>query len=621
MDKQQQTEQFEYRAEMRQLLHLIIHSLYTHPEIFLRELISNASDALNKVRFLQLTQSETQNESADPELPLTIKIETDENTRTFSIEDSGIGMTRDELIERIGTVASSGTLEFLERMKKDNAAIDGNLIGQFGVGFYSVFMVTDEVVIETRHASTGSLPWRWRSGGEGTYTIEEGSRETRGTKISFVLKEEAKEFASDWRIKSIIKKYSNFVDFPIFHGAEQLNAVSALWHRSKDDMKEDELKEFYKFISNDWEDPLGHLHVAIEGRVNFKALLFVPKKAPLRLFDPKDHKGLHLYSSKVFISDDCDELLPEYLRFLKGVVDTEDLPLNVSREVTQSSPVTAKIREVLTGRVLAMLEEWAKNETEKYDEFFRQFGQLFKVGLNVDFTNRDRLVELMRFETTTTGQGKTTSFNGYFSRMKPDQNDIFYLAGEHRDALMRNPKLEYFLKNDIEVILLTDPMDPFTLATLPEYEKKKLVSIEQAGIEMTAPLDENEEMDKNSAEKLILAFKEVLGDSVADVIESKRLVSSAATLVFGKDGGNLQMERMMKMMDANYEGAKRILEINMSHPLVRNLSRINSAHSDDALVRTCILQLYEGALLMDGSLGSTADFVARMTGLMEKATA
>ncbi len=611
------TQEFEYRAEMRQLLHLIIHSLYTHPEIFLRELISNASDALNKVRFMQLTQADAVDADVSPAIRITI----DEKERTFSIEDTGIGMTRDDLIERIGTVASSGTLEFLERMKKDNAAIDGNLIGQFGVGFYSVFMVTDEVTIETRHAAPGAQAWLWRSAGEGTFRIEDGTRETRGTRISFTLKEDAAEFATTWRLTSIIKKYSNFVDFPIFVGDEQVNSVSALWHRSKDDLKEEELTEFYKFISNDFEPPLGHLHVAIEGRVNFKALVFVPATAPLRLWDFREEKGLHLYTNKVFIQDDCRDILPDYLRFLKGVVDTEDLPLNVSREVTQSSPVTAKIREVLTGRILTLFEEWAKSDTEKYDTFWKHFGSMFRIGLNSDFANRERITELVRFETTTTDGGATTSFNGYVSRMKPDQNDIYYLVGEHRDVLLRNPKLEYFTSNHIEVILMTDPVDPFTLASMHEYDGKKLVSIEQSDIDVRSAETEGEKVEGGEAEKLIAVIREVLGDRVEDVVESKRLVTSAVTLVLGREGGSVQMERMMKMMDANYKGAKKILEVNMGHPLIRNLARINADHSDDALVASSITQLYDGALLIDGNLDATADFVARMTEFMERATA
>jgi molecular chaperone HtpG len=609
-------EQYEYKAEMRQLLHLIIHSLYTHPEIFLRELISNASDALNKVRFMQLTGATV----ADPDAKLGITIDVNEERRTISIEDTGVGMTREDLVDRIGTIASSGTLEFLKKMKEQNAAVDGNLIGQFGVGFYSVFMVTDEVTIETRHADPDAKGLRWKSGGEGTYTIEEIDRKARGTRIFFTLKEEAKEFAQQYRISGIIRKYSNFVDFPITLGLEQVNKVSALWHRSKDDITPEELTEFYKFVSNDWQDPLGHLQLSIEGRVNFKALLFVPKTAPVRFVDLRDEKNLHLYSNKVFIQDDCKELLPDYLRFLRGVVDTEDLPLNVSREVTQSSPVLAKIRDVITGRILTMLEEWLRNEPAKYDEFFQKFGMLFKTGVNEDFSHRDRIIDLLRIETTKTEKGAFTSLREYVQRMQADQKEIYYLSGDTREAVERNPKLEYFQKKGLEVILLTDPVDVFVVPSVNEYDQRKLVSVEKADLNIGKDDEPADALSKKEAKSLLEVFRQTLGDAVEDVTESKRLVDSAATLVTGKDGMDAQMERMMKMMDTNYTGSKKILEINLAHPLIRNLATLHAADGESAFVRDCIRQIHAGALLIEDTLDTPADFVRRMTEIMERAT-
>lgn len=613
----QKAEEFEYKAEMKQLLHLIVHSLYTHPEIFLRELISNASDALKKIRFRMLTDTKV----VDPEAALKIQIELDSKKQTLSIEDSGIGMTKDELISEIGTVARSGTLEFLQQMQKNKKPVDANLIGQFGVGFYSVFMVTDEVTVETRHADPDSRGYRWKSAGQGKFTVEEIQKANRGTKISFKLKDEYKEFSEEYRVKEIIKKYSNFVDFPIFVGKEEVNRVSALWHQPKDQIKEEELTEFYKFISNDFSPPLGHLHISIEGAVNFKALIFVPETAPPFLFKEHLEKSLQLYSNKIFIQDDCKELLPEYLRFLKGIVDTEDLPLNVSREVTQASPAMAKIRSVLTGKILGFLDDWAKNDRNKYEKFYKNFGPVFKTGVNTDFGNKEKIINLLRFESTKVGKNELTSLEDYVSRMKKDQKGIYYLSGENREAVERNPNLEYFKKNDLEVLLLTEPFDVFIVPSLHEYDKKPLKSIDKADLDLKHDeKDQKEALSENLAKSLIEVFKKTLGDKVEDVIASKRLVDSAATLVIGKEGMDKQMEKMMKMMNQDYTASKKILEINLSHPLIKNLGKRILADASDIILRNSILQVYEGALLLEGDLTSPTDFVSRMTELMVEAT-
>ncbi len=610
-------QKYEYQAELKELLHLIVHSLYTHPEVFMRELISNASDALNKVRFRMLTDKDI----LDAEADLEIRINVDSKEHTISIEDSGIGMTKEDLIKRIGTVASSGTVEFLKELQKDKKNLDAQLIGQFGVGFYSVFMVTDEVVIETRHADKDSVGLRWKSDGKGSFTIEEIDKPRRGTKIYFKLKDDAKEFAEEHRIKHIIQKYSNFVDFPIKLNNETVNRVEALWHKNKSEIKEEELNEFYKFISNDFQDPLGHLHLSIEGAVNFKALVFIPQSAPPVMFRPEEERGLHLYSNKIFIQDDCKDLLPDYLRFVRGVVDTEDLPLNVSREVTQSSPVMAKIRQTLVNKILALLEDWAKNEPSKYETFYKNFGPIFKLGVNSDYSNRERLIELLRMESTMTEKGHLTSLKDYVSRMNTDQKEIYYLSGESRDLLEKNPNLEYFTKREIEVLLLTDPVDVFVIPSIGEYDKKPLKSIEKADLDLEKDQDDQtERLNENLTKSLIEVFKETLGDRVEDVIESKRLVDSPATLVVGKEGLDPQMERMMKMMQKDFSGSKRILEINTAHPLIKNLSRLNMGNSTDPLLRKSILQLYEGALLIDGNLSSPTDFVNRMTEIMIEAT-
>ena len=609
-------EEFEYKAEMKQLLHLIVHSLYTHPEVFLRELISNASDALNKIRFRMLTDKRV----VDKNAPLKIQIDVDSKKQMFSIEDTGIGMTKEELISEIGTVAHSGTLDFLKNMQKEKKAVDANMIGQFGVGFYSVFMVTDEIIVETRHANADSKAYRWKSSGEDKYLIEEIDRKERGTKIYFKLKEEAKEFAEEYQVKDIIKRYSNFVDFPVYVGKEEINRVGALWHRKKDDIKKEELDEFYKFITNDFSPPLDHLHLSIEGVVNFKALVFIPDRAPLPFLPIEEEKSLQLYSNKILIMDDCKDLLPDYLRFLKGVVDTEDLPLNVSREVTQSSPAMAKIRQTLTGKILSHLEDLANSDKKKYEEMYRKFSHIFKRGIHSDFSNKDRIVNLLRFGSTKSEEN-LISLKEYVERMAEKQKEIYYITGDDKELLKRNPNLEYFTKNEIEVLMLTDPLDIILIPYVNEYEKKPIKSIEKADIDLKQDDKKKKEaLAENLSKSLISVFKETLGDRVEDVIESKRLVDSPVTLVVGKEGVDMQMEKMMKMMNKDYTGQKKILEINTTHPLIKNLSTINLKDSKDPVLRSSILQLYEGALLVEGNLTSPSEFVKRMFEIMEQAT-
>ena len=616
-DKLEALEEFEYQAEMKQLLHLIVHSLYSHSEVFLREVISNASDALNLVRFRQLTDKNI----VSPNAPLRISISVDSKTQTFSIADTGIGMTKEDLVSRIGTIASSGTVAFLERLKEEGKPFDANMIGQFGIGFYSVFMVTDQVVIETRHADPGSKGYRWESTGASKFTVEEFPREERGTKISFKLKDDAKEFSEEYRVNEIIKKYSNFADFPIHVNGEQVNTISALWQKNKNEVTDEDLEEFYKFISNDFNPILGHLHLSIEGQVNFKAMVFVPESAPFDFLRGEELKSLQLYANRIFIQDDCKELLPEYLRFVAGVVDTEDLPLNVSREVTQVSPIMGKIKNVLTGRILSLLEDWAKNDQEKYDKFFTNFGLLFKTGLSTDFGNRDRLIDLLRFESTKTEKGKLTSLKDYVAGMQEDQKEIYYLTGESRAAVELNPNLEYFRKRGIEVLFFIDPADIFNIPQLHDYDEKPIKGIETADLDLKS--DEESKADsltEDESKSLFSLFKETLGDKVEDVVESKRLVDSAATLVVGASGMDREMERMMKMMNQDIPGSKKILEINPSHPLIKNLAHIHENNGDESLLKSCILQVYEGALLIDGNMDSPTEFVARMTEIMAHAT-
>ena len=614
--------EFEFKAEMKQLLNLIVHSLYTNPEIFLRELISNSSDALNKIRFRRLTDSNI----IDPGAELSIKIEVDKDKNTFSIEDTGIGMTKDDLINRIGTVASSGTMEFLKLSKQqtaegkqEEAKLDGELIGQFGVGFYSAFMVTDEITLETLFADTDSKPYKWISKGEEKFTIDDCERANRGTKIYFTFKDEYKHYADAETIKSILHKYSNFVDFPISVNGEEINKVKPIWQRKKEEIKDDELNEFYKYIANDFQEPLGHLHISIEGNINFKAMVFIPQTSPPTIFSDMMNKSLQLYSKRIFIQDDCLELLPDYLRFLKGVVDSEDLPLNVSREVTQSSPVITKIRNVITGKVLSLLEDWANNDKEKYEKFHKTWSSLFKTGINTDYTNKDKLIELARYETSALEKGKFKSLKDYVTTMQSDQKEIYYLMGDSRELIEKNPNLEYFNKKGIEVIYLYDPVDVFTFPYIHTYDGKNIKSIDKADIDITKDEEIKKDSLKEEESKSLIEFiKAKLGDKVENVIESKRLVESPVSLVTGATALDPQMEKMMQYFDKDFTKSKKILEVNTSHPLIKNLHKLFEQSKEDEILTKSIDLLYESSLLIEGRTENPADYVKSVFEMLEK---
>lgn len=609
--KKQVKETFEYKAEMKQLLQLIAHSLYTHPEVFIRELVSNSSDALNKIRFKKLTEKNV----LQPDKELRIDIKIDEEKQTFSISDTGIGMTKENLVNQLGTVAKSGTSEFLEQLKKGKQKADGNLIGQFGVGFYSVYMVTDKISVKTRNYEDGSQGYKWTSKGDEKFEISELKKEDRGTQIYFKLKDEYKEFASEARVREILKKYSNFIEYPIYLNGEKINTVEAVWQKSKSDITTGEANEFYKFISNDYQDPFDYIHLDLEGVVSFKSLVFFPQTAPNNMFADDFRTTLHLYTNKVFIQDDAEWLLPDYLRFCKGVIDTSDLPLNVSREVTQHSPVMAKIKNIITGKILGEFESWAKNDVEKYNKFYKEFGTMIKTGLNSDFSNRDRLSKLLRFQTSK--RDELISFDQYVELADSEQKKIYYLSAESVDAAKRNPNLEYFTKNNIEVIFLTDPIDSFVIPQLYKYEEYELISIDKEEIKDDSTKDEE---TNESNDKVIAAIKEVLGDKISDVKESKRLVDSPCTVVAGKDGMDAHTERMMKMMDKNFEGGKKVFEVNMDHKILKNLSTLHSKNGIDAKFKNVVFQLYSSALLIEGELKNPSEYVANVYDLIEANT-
>lgn len=608
-------QEFEFVAEIRQLLDIIINSLYTHPEIFIRELISNASDALHKIRFKRLTEQNILN----PEVELRIDITVDPDNRSFKIEDTGIGMTKEEVITQIGTIAHSGTANFLKNIKKDGENLDINLIGKFGVGFYSVFMVTDEVILETRSYLPSSTGVRWKSDGKEKYFIEDIERPQRGTLIYFTLKEDYKEFAQPERVKEIIKKYSNFVDFPIYVNNEKVNTVEAIWRKKKDELTQEEIQSFYRFLTNDENPPLSYIHLSVEGNVNFNALLFIPDTPPSYYWRDFFDKTINLYSHKIFIQDDNPEILPEYLRFVRGVLDTDDFPLNISRETIQNSPIIPKIRQILTSKILNHLEELSETEPDKYSKFIQNFGQIFKGGLTIDNSNRDKIINLLRFQSTSFEENKFTSLKDYVSRMKEDQKSIYYVITDSRSSLSRNPNLEYFLKNGYEVLIMTDPIDALIIPLIHEYDGKLLKSIDKVDVEIKKT-DESDKLQPEIANRLFEHMKKVLGDKVLNVQESQRLVDSPVTLVAPYFGHDPQSERIFRIIDKNYQKSKRIMEVNTSHPLIKNLAKLLFEKNEEKVANDLIEQLYFQTLILEGELEEPMDYVKKLNTILERFT-
>ena len=612
--------EYQFQAEMSQLLHLITHSLYSHREIFLRELISNASDALSKLHFQSLTSPNIL--GSDTELK--IQIHLDETEKVLSIQDNGIGMTQEELIQNIGTIAKSGTAGFVNQMTGDKQK-DLDLIGRFGVGFYAVFMIAEQVTVESKSfEATDNRGNRWVSAGTGSFQIEEIELAQRGTKISFKFKEDAEEFAHLQKIKEVIKKYSDFVNFPIELNGESANSAKALWARPKAEVTDEEYKEFFNYLNHGGGDPLEHLHLAAEAPVQFKSLLYIPTSPPANFFNPEDRDSkINLYVKKVFIQSDCKELLPGWMRFISGVVDSEDLTLNVSREVTQHSPVMGKINSYLTKKLLSLFASWAKKDNEKYETFYRAFANYIKEGLHTDFNNREKLLDLYRTPTSSEPNG-LVSLEQYVERMQPEQSEIYFVYGKNQAAIESNPNLEYFKKNTIEVLYFYEDMDEFVLGGIGSYKEKSIVGIDKADLKLDPENPDSDEATNPSTQEekdhVIQIFKTILGDKVADVIPSSRLVDSPATLVAPKDSMGPQMERMMKMFDKNFAGSARVMEVNLSNPLVQSLGKIAEKSPEDPIIKDCVEQLFEGASLLEGNLEDPTLMVPRANRLMGVAT-
>ncbi|HZZ77158.1 MAG TPA: molecular chaperone HtpG [Gemmataceae bacterium] len=595
-------ETMQFKTELKQLLHLIIHSLYSHKDIFLRELISNASDAIDRIRFQGLTHPEVLEDNADWK----IKLIPDEKAGTLTISDNGIGMSRETIVEHLGTIARSGTREFLDSLKAADAKERPDLIGQFGVGFYASFMVADKVTVVSRMAGKPEDAVKWESAGEGDFTIEAAVKPTRGTDVILHLREDCKEFLNPSRLHSLVKKYSDFVEHPIVMDVENdgktvedtLNARKAIWLRNKSEVTDEEYDEFYKHLSHDFEKPLKTVHYKAEGQMEFKALLYLPAHRPFDLMYGDSNKGLQLYIQRVFILDDCETLLPKYLRFVRGVVDSPDLPLNVSREILQHSAPLEKIKSNLTSKVLGTLDEIKRKEFDQYVAFYRELGMFLKEGAYQDYENKKKLADLLIFESTKTDAGKFTTLGDYLERMPGDQTDIFFLAGESREVLEQSPLLETFKAKGWEVLLLTEPADEFVIESVREYKGKVLKAIDKVGLDQSNISDEK----KTQMQPLLDYLKAQLPD-IGDARLTNRLKESAVCLVADENAMSASMERLMARMqrDKPMAPSKRILEVNPDHPLVQALEKLVAKDKSDARLERYARLLYDQAVIMEGS--------------------
>ena len=619
-----QRETLDFQTEVRQLLQLMIHSLYSNKEIFLRELISNASDAADKLRFEALATPELMSDDTD----LKIRIEIDKQQSQISVFDNGIGMSRDELIDNLGTIAKSGTADFLQQATGDKKH-DANLIGQFGVGFYSAFIVADKVTVETRRAGLGAdEAVRWESDGQGEFSIENIERTERGTRVTLHLKDSESEFSESFRIESLIRKYSDHIGFPVSLleiGSENedekvVNSATALWTRSRSDLSDDEYKEFYKHLSHDFSDPLTWSHNKVEGKRDYTSLLFIPGAAPFDLWNREAPRGLKLYVQRVFIMDDAEQFLPLYLRFVKGVVDSSDLPLNVSRELLQQNPDLTAMQGALTRRVLDMLAKLANAEGDDYQTFWREFGQVLKEGVVEDHANKDKLVKLLRFSTThNSNDAQDQSLSDYIERVADDQDKIYYILAENHATAVASPHIEQLRSRGIEVLLLTDRIDAWLADGLPEYEGKKLVDVARAALDFPEDSDDSDngeastDREKDESKELLKKMQDALDDRVEAVKVSRRLVDSPACVVAGEQDLNPQVRRMLEASGQALPESKPILEINIEHPLLNRLSN----ESDDLRFGALSNIVLDHALLAEGSqLQNPADYVQRMNKLL-----
>ncbi len=614
------TEALEFKAEVQQLLNILSRSLYKEREIFLRELISNASDALHRMQFEMLTNQDV----LDSDAELAIHIEVDEEANTLTISDTGVGMTREELVENLGTIAHSGAMTFLKQLEGDQRL--GDIIGQFGVGFYAVFMAADEVRVTTRSYRPDAEAWTWTSSGASTYTLAPAEKATRGTTIEVQLKEDAKEFAAPWRVRQIVKKHSNYVSFPVYVGDEVANDQTALWRESPSQVEEDAYAEFYRQLTLDFDPPLLHIHLSADAPVEIRSILYVPQSSQRGALRMRTDYGLRLFSRKVLIQEDNKDLLPEYLRFVEGVVDSADVPLNVARETVQSTRTIGHIKKALRGRVLKELKQLGEDDAETYATFWREFGAFIKEGVTTDFGGRDDLLPLLRFQTSKS-EGALASLADYVARMAEGQEAIYYILGDSVETVANSPHLDYFKAQDLEVLYLVDALDPFMMQGLQTYAEKPLKNVDDPDLDLPES-DEAAEKDADAAPeleaevfgKLLARFREVLGARVTEVREAKVLKGSPCRLVAAESGPEREMERVRRLLEQDYEIPARALEVNRSHPLVRNLAQVIQEQPAAPVIALTIEQLFENMLLIEGLHPNPARMVPRIQQLLEQAT-
>ncbi|VAW75824.1 Chaperone protein HtpG [hydrothermal vent metagenome] len=616
-------ETMEFQAEVRQLMKLMIHSLYSNKEIFLRELISNASDACDKLRFEALSNDELY----DGDSELKIHVSFDKDANTITIDDNGIGMTREEVVDNIGTIAKSGTREFFEAMTGDQSH-DMELIGQFGVGFYSCFIVADKVTLTTRSAGTAAdQAVQWESDGEGSYSLESVSRDSRGTEIVLHLREGEDEFLDAWRLRSIITRYSDHISIPIEMLSqdegkkdeyEAVNNTSALWKRPKKDISDEEYQEFYKHVAHDFGEPLVWTHNQVEGTQSYTSLMYIPKTAPFDLWDRDRRHGIKLYVKRVFIMDDAEHLMPQYLRFVRGLVDSDDLPLNVSREILQKNKFIDSIRAAAVKKILGLLESMSKNDVEKYAEFWKEFGQVMKEGPAEDHSNRERIAKLLRFSSThTDSEEQNVSFEDYIGRMPEGQDKIYFVTADGFSSAKNSPHLEVFRKKGVEVLLLCDRVDEWLVSHLTEFDGKPLVSVAKGDLDISKlggeEDDTSNEKDSGEYKEFFDKLKEALSGKVSEVRNSKRLTDSPSCLVLGEQDMAMHMQTLLKQAGHEVPDSKPILEINMDHMLVSRLRN----ESDEVHFSDWSQLLFEQAMLSQGGqLDDPAAFVKRMNSIL-----
>lgn len=617
----------EFKAEVKQLLDILVHSLYTHKEIFLRELVSNASDAMDKLRF----ESNKGTDIADKDQELEINISANKDKKIVTISDAGIGMTHDEIIQNIGTIAKSGTSDFLKLMKESKEDIT-NIIGRFGIGFYSVFMVAKEVIIKTKSFKKGEPAVKWTSDGLGTYSISQlDEPKKRGTTIEVHLKDDMDEFLEKYRLESIVKKHSSFISFPIKVENERVNTVSALWREPKSSIKPEQYTEFYKFLTYDQDEPLTTIHRSVDAPIQFTSLMFIPKRNMDVWGYNREDYGLDLYVRRVLIQHQNKDLLPEYLNFVKGVVDSEDLPLNISRETLQENVIFSKIASSVTSQILSHLATMAEKEEDKFKSFWKEHGKTFKMGY-MDFPNQEKFTKLLRFNTSVSKDAEELfSLDKYVERMKKDQKEIYYLAGNTRESVMLDPQLEIFKSKGIEVLYLFDPMDEFVMDSIRKYKDFDLVSTEQADIKKLNKLDDIESEKKEKLEELskddnkhfsslLKKMKDILGDRVKDVKESDRLTGSPIVLVNPEGGMTSTMQKIMNITGKSANVPQKIMEVNKDHKLIRNLLKVFKANDKDEYITNVVEQLYESSLLLEGFLYDPHKLVNRVNSLLENSS-